>query len=298
MSLKADSIFDLTGAVALVTGGGTGLGLIAALALASNGAKVYITGRRKNVLDEAVSHYTSEVAGSLVAIQGDVSSKDDLAKVAAEIKKQDGKLHVLVNNSGVEGPMTKLEDAKSVSAQEYADKHLSSEAFDQWDQVLRVNASSVFFSTMTFLPLLAEGNKNPIASQANQGWTSSVINITSISGLVKTAQNHYAYNASKAAANHLTSMMSHEFRFNANLNIRVNSIAPGLFATEMTAGRSDKGKTDPNDEKLKGHGNPAGRVGSEKEYSGLVLLLAVNQFMTGQIVAVDGGFTAAVPSTR
>lgn len=298
MSLKAESIFDLKGAVALVTGGGTGLGLTAALALASNGAKVYITGRRKEKLDDAVSHYSSEVAGTLVAIQGDVSSKDDLAKVAAEIKKQDGKLHILVNNSGVEGPITKLDNIKSLSAQQYADTHLSNESFEQWDHLLRINTSAVFFATMTFLPLLAEGNKHPIPSQANQGWTSSVINITSISGLVKSAQNHFAYNTSKAAANHLTAMMSHEFKFNAQLDIRVNSIAPGLFATEMTAGKSEKGKTDPNDESLKKHGNPAGRVGSEKEYSGLVLLLASNQFMTGQVVAVDGGFCAAVPSTR
>ncbi|PWZ01185.1 NAD(P)-binding protein [Testicularia cyperi] len=301
MSLEAGAIFDLRGAVAVVTGGGTGLGLTAAIALASNGAKVYITGRRKQKLEEAVDTYSPGLSGSLVAIQGDVSSKEDLARVAAEVKAQDGKLHILVNNAGIEGPVTKFPDEQvsELTADEISRAHLANETFEAWDQLFRVNTASVFFSTMTFLPLLAEGNKAPLASQlqSNGGWTGGVINITSISGSVKLSQFHYAYNASKGAADRLTQMLAHELRFRSpNVGVRVNSLAPGLFASEMTAGKSEKGKTNPDD--VKGHANPAGRVGTEQEFAGLILLLASNQFITGQVVAVDGGFLTAVASSR
>lgn len=292
MSLKASSLFDLTGKIALVTGGGTGLGLTAALALASNGAKVYISGRRKEKLDEAVSEYSSQISpGSLVAVQGDVSSKESLASIASTIKSAEGKLHILVNNAGVEGPMTKFDSSSlsGLSAEEISSAHLSSESFEAWDGLFRINTASVFFSTMTFLPLLSASH--------TPTFTSSVINITSISGIVKLSQYHYAYNASKAAANHLTQMLAHELRFRTNIGIRVNAIAPGLFSSEMTSGgKSEKGKTNSDD--VKGHENPAGRVGSEQEYAQLVLLLAANAFMTGQIVAVDGGFVSAVAANR
>ncbi|SPO28817.1 related to NAD(P)H-dependent oxidoreductase [Ustilago trichophora] len=292
MSLAANTLFDLTGKIALVTGGGTGLGLTAALALASNGATVYISGRRKEKLDDAVNEYAATVgAGELIAVQGDVSSKEDLATIASTIKTQSGLLHILVNNAGVEGPCTKFppESVSSLSAQDLSAAHLSSETFESWDTLFRINTASIFFSTMTFLPLLH-------ASHTDR-WTSAVINITSISGIVKLSQYHYAYNASKAAANHLTQMLSHELKFRTNLGVRVNAIAPGLFSSEMTSGgKSDKGKTNKDD--VKGHANPAGRVGEEEEYAQLVLLLANNGFMTGQIVAVDGGFVSAVAANR
>ncbi|TKY89053.1 hypothetical protein EX895_001584 [Sporisorium graminicola] len=291
-SLSASTLFDLTGKVALVTGGGTGLGLTAALALASNGATVYISGRRKEKLDEAVKEYSGSVgSGKLIAVQGDVSSKSDLASIASTISSSQPALHILVNNAGVEGPMTKFpaDSLSTLSAADLSSAHLASESFEDWDRLFRINTASVFFSTMTFLPLLHASHTST--------WTSSVINITSISGIVKLSQFHYAYNASKAAANHLTQMLSHELRFRSNLGVRVNAIAPGLFSSEMTSGgKSNKGKTSSDD--VKGHENPAGRVGSEDEYAQLVLLLAGNGFMTGQIVAVDGGFVTAVAANR
>ncbi|KAN0061868.1 hypothetical protein ACQY0O_005862 [Thecaphora frezii] len=296
--LSASTIFDLTGAVALVTGGGTGLGLIAAVSLATNGAKVYITGRRKEKLDQAVKAHAQGLKGSIHAIQGDVGSKEDLLRVAAEVEKADGKLHILVNNAGVEGPVTKLgEKAAELSVEELSQLHLSNESVEDWDHVFRINNHALFFATMAFLPLLSKGNAAPPPSASPKTFAGSVINITSISGIVKMSQDHYAYNSSKAAANHLTQMMAHELRFRTNLNLRFNAIAPGLFATEMTTKQSDdKGRSDPT--ALAGFANPAGRGGDEAEFAGLVLLLASNQFITGQVIAVDGGFVTAVSSTR
>lgn len=120
---------------------------------------------------------------------------------------------------------------------------------------------------MALLPLLEAGNASPPSARANRHWSSSVINITSISGQVKLSQNHYGYNASKAAANSLTMMMAHEFNFgNAkSIGVRVNALAPGLFASEMTsAGKpSLNGVTDPT--QMADHANPAGRIGDADE---------------------------------
>ena len=211
--------------------------------------------------------------------------------MASVIRAEHAMLHVLVNNAGIEGPVTKFpeEQVSHLSAEELSRAHLTSESFQDWEALFRVNTASIFFSTMTFLPLLYSSHSN--------GWTSAVINITSISGIVKLSQFHYAYNASKAAANHLTQMLSHELRFRTNLGVRINAIAPGLFSSEMTSGgKSSKGKTNPDD--VKGHANPAGRVGHEHEYAQTVLLLAANGFLTGQILAIDGGFVTAVAASR
>ncbi|PWN50615.1 NAD(P)-binding protein [Violaceomyces palustris] len=298
----ASSIFDLSGAVALVSGGGTGIGLTAALSLASNGAKVYITGRRAEKLQEAVDHYQPSVqlsGGSLHPIQCDVSSKDDLRRAASVVQESDGLLHILVNNAGVEGPVTKLgEDKEKLTAEEISAIHLEKERMEDWDHLFRINNHAIFFATMAFLPLLSKGNASPPKKFVKPSiWSASVINVTSISGLVKTSQSHYAYNSSKAAANHLTQMLAYELSFSSKLNIRVNAIAPGLFATEMTAGKkSVAGKSNPED--LVGFTNPAGRVGEETEMASIVLLLASNNFVTGQVVAVDGGFVTAVPANH
>ncbi|KAJ9474688.1 hypothetical protein PHBOTO_004564 [Pseudozyma hubeiensis] len=289
-SLSASKLFDLTGKVALVTGGGTGLGLTTALALASNGATVYISGRRKEKLDEAVSEYSNQIgSGKLIAVQGDVSSKEDLASIESTISKGSGQLNILVNNAGIEGPKTNIDSPTNISASSLSSTHLSNESFSDWDTLFRINTSSIFFSTFTFLPLLS--------SSSSPSFPSSIINITSISGIVKVSQNHYAYNASKAAANHLTQMLAHELRFRSDVGVRVNAIAPGLFSTEMTSGgKSVKGKT--SSEHVVGFENPAGRVGSEEEYAQVVLVLASNGFLTGQVVAVDGGFVTAIAANR
>lgn len=118
---------------------------------------------------------------------------------------------------------------------------------------------------MALLPLLAAGNATPPTARRGSPWSSAVINITSISGIVKVAQNHYAYNASKASANSLTLMLAHELNFSSKINVRVNALAPGLFASEMTAGgaASKDGVTDPSS--MGDHSNPAGRTGDAEE---------------------------------
>ncbi|UZJ51513.1 hypothetical protein CBS101457_000833 [Exobasidium rhododendri] len=296
-AFKAEDIYNLDGVAALVTGGvGTGIGLMAAKALAANGVKVYITGRREQVLQQAIQVHGPELRGSLSAIQADVTSKEHLKSAASKISE--GYLHILINNAGIEGPVTKLGEKKeSMTAKEISQAHLDNEDFKTWDDLYKVNSASIFFSTMTFLPLLEAGNSHPPTHRKNN-WSSSVTNITSISGIVKIAQNHYAYNSSKAAANSLTLMLANELNFSSKVNIRVNALAPGLFASEMTSGGapSKDGVTDAS--QMADHANPAGRTGDAEEMASGILFLATNGFVNGQVLAIDGGFITAVPSTR
>lgn len=287
---------------------------MAARALASQGAKVYITGRRQPVLEGAAQAHNgnlSKVGGSLVPLQMDVTDKASLSAAAEKIEKEDGKLHVLINNAGVEGPVTHFtpEDFASGSASDKAhlitQRFWKNEDFDGWDKLFQANVHALFFATIAFLPLLIKGNDSPPKAHAaaiggKHAWTASIINITSISGLVKTAQNHYPYNASKAAANHITQMLAHELQFSAKLGVRVNAIAPGMFATEMTTkkaslesgGQSSENDLDPR------MGNPAGRAGSEADMAQATLFLSSCLFTTGVVLPVDGGFVTAAASSR
>lgn len=278
-SFLGENLLSVKGKIALVTGGGSGIGLMAAKGLAANGAKVYIVGRRKELL-EKVSKENKDI-GSLNPIEGDVSSKESLANVANSIKE--GYLDILVNNAGIEGPVTLLgEKVGELTADEVSKAHLNSESFESWSKLYQINTSAVFFATMSFLPLLGKSK------------SANIINITSISGRVKWSQDHYAYNSSKAAANALTSMLAHELNFRSHLNIRVNAIGPGLFSSEMTADMIKKAKEDTS-EPPPGTGNPAGRLGTDEEMASAILFLATNNFVTGQILYLDGGFVTAVP---
>lgn len=222
-SFTRDKLFDLKGHVALVTGGGSGIGLMATQALVTNGAKVYITGRTKSKLDRVVELY-SHGNDSIIPLQCDVSDKSQIADLVKEVSSREKCLCILVNNAGISGSTLQTE---SGSASEMKQNLFEAEksTFDDWTDVYRTNVAQIFFTTTAFLPLLQKsGDMFP-------GWSGTVVNITSISGLVKTAQHHFGYNASKAAAIHLTRMLAAEIAAN-ELKVRVNSIAPGVFPSE------------------------------------------------------------------
>lgn len=116
--------------------------------------------------------------------------------------------------------------------------------------------------------------------------------MSSISGIVKLAQHHFPYNASKGATVHLTRMLAHEVA-SSGLKIRVNGIAPGVFPSEMTAGESDEiQKSSILKEKYEGK-VPAGRPGRDEDMAGAVLFTTANQYLNGQTIVVDGGYVLA-----
>lgn len=276
-----ENVFNVKGKVALITGGGSGIGLMATQALAVNGAKVYIVGRTKEKLDAVVKSHGQNIAGEIIPLVADISKKEDIKKLVAEIESREKCLCILINNAGIAGNTQQVE---SKTAEEMKKNLFDAESstFDDWVNTYRTNVPQLFFMTTAFLPLLQK------ASETQKGYSGTVINISSISGIVQSSQHHFGYNASKAAAIHLTKMLAAETAENG-LKIRINSIAPGVFPSEMTAGESGSDQKS-HIEKEKYEKIPAKRPGKDEDMAGAVLFLATNQYLNGQTVAVDGGY--------
>ncbi|KAJ5096911.1 hypothetical protein N7456_007632 [Penicillium angulare] len=279
-NFRLENVFNVRDKVALVTGGGSGIGLMATQSLAVNGAKVYIVGRTSEKLERVAEIHGKNIPGQIIPVIADITSKQSIHELVEEISSKESKLHILINNAGVRSAShdTSLKDPKELQKELF---HNTS-TFEEWEEVMRTNVTHSFFTTTAFLPLLTKGSEDP-------GWSSTVVNMTSISGIIKDTQNHFAYNTSKAAAIHLTKMLAHEIT-SSGLKIRVNNIAPGVFPTEMTAMESDEQqKSSLPKDKLQGKA-PAGRPGKDEDMAGAVLFTVSNQYLNGQTIVVDGGF--------
>ncbi|RDL35691.1 Short chain dehydrogenase family [Venustampulla echinocandica] len=277
----AEDIFSVKGKVALVTGGGSGIGLMATQALAVNGARVYIVGRTEKKLDTVTATHGLNIAGEIIPITADVTSKSEIAKLFKEIESREQHLDILINNAGISSNSLETE----VKSAEQMKKNLfdaEDSTFEDWVDTYRSNVPQQFFMTMAFLPLLQK------ATEHQHGYSSAVINISSISGIVQASQHHFAYNASKAAAVQLNKLLAAQIADNG-LKIRVNSIAPGVFPSEMTTGESgpDQKSYIPKEKYQK---VPARRPGKDRDMAAAVLFTATNQYLNGQTVAVDGGY--------
>lgn len=260
---------------------------MATQALAVNGAKVYIAGRTGEKLERVAELYSKDIPGQIIPITADVTSKQSIQELVDQISAKESKLHILINNAGIGSATQNTEQSDPKALQEELFHNKST--IEEWDEVIRTNLTHQFFTSAAFLPLLSRG------SEDEYGWSSTVINISAISGLVKSAQHHFAYSSSKAAVVHLTKMLAGEIA-SSGLKIRVNNIAPGVFPTELTTGGSDdKQKSSIPKEKFEGK-IPAGRPGKEEDMAGAVLFTAANQYLNGQTVAVDGGYLLAAGS--
>lgn len=288
--LKASSLFDVSHITAVVTGGATGIGLMITQALQSNGAKVYITGRRQEVLEKTKELYSTG-PGSIHVLPGDVSQKDEAIRLAEELsQKEPNGIHLLVNNAGIaEDDDTKfssagepdMSDAKSIS------EHFLKTKPEQWADTLKTNVAGPYFMSIAFLPLLAKGRN------VTPGYASQIVNVSSISGAMKgSSMGQPIYATSKAALTHLSRMLA---TLSKDVKVRVNVIAPGLFPSEMTTGQSDDSNKSELDQKSS---NPAGRPGSDTDMAATILFLAGKGglFYNGQIVYPDGGSTLINPA--
>jgi len=289
----AQNLFDMSNWTCVVTGGGTGIGLMIAQAFANNGARVYIASRRRSVLDNAVDTWGNTLAhpqGKLIAVECDITDKHSITNLVEELRRQGEKnVDVLVNNAGVSVGSSEVE--KGDETAEELSKELFGEDLAKWEDVYRTNVIGHFFITAAFIPLLAA------TPTIHSGRTAAVINTTSMSGITRTTQKHFKYNVSKGAAIHLTSLLAQELRRNA-VNVRVNSVAPGYFPSEMTTKESDEynKSTIPTGEDYgKEKGVPAGRPGNDQDMAQAVLMLACNQYAYGQTVAIEGGYLLENP---
>jgi NAD(P)-dependent dehydrogenase (short-subunit alcohol dehydrogenase family) len=156
----------------------------------------------------------------------DVTSKESLENLVAEISKKESHIDLLITNAGISGP--KAEPANE-DASKLKETLFNSESFSGWSSTFNTNVSAVYFTTVAFLPLLQAAN------EAQSHFSPSVIVISSMSGIMRHAQGHLSYNAAKAATAHLAKLMSYEFK---KAGIRVNSIATGYFPSEMTTKES------------------------------------------------------------
>ena len=195
-------------------------------------------------------------------------------------------IYALVTNAGVSGPKAPPD---SSSAPELHDKIWHGESVEDWGDVMKTNVTSVYFSTLAFLPLLQASIGEKFGPRSP-----SVIVISSMSGIMRESQGHFAYNAAKGATVHLSKLMSAEFE---KAEVRVNSIAPGYFPSEMTMKGSDEdNKSRMPAEKVQEKGHvPAERPGSDEEMAQAVIFLTKNMYVNGEVVAVDGGTLNTVP---
>ncbi|OQO07176.1 hypothetical protein B0A48_07744 [Cryoendolithus antarcticus] len=279
--LTAASLFNVKGWVAVVTGGGSGLGKITAQALAANGVKVYITGRRVDKLKETEMKHES--GGSIIGVQMDVTDKASIEAGVAEIAKNEKFVNFLVNNAGVSTPGYGPSGMPQGTPAEISKIMLNNQTFDDWAWIYKVNVTSYYFTSAAFLPLLAAAKDNGYPEAG------SILNISSISGITKESQNgQFSYNASKAATISLTEQLAVDFK---RLKVRVNTLAPGYFPSEMTPIDKDDGSAEEHFQTK--WGIPFGRAGQPRDYAQAVLNFAVNQYTTGATLVIDGAWLLA-----
>jgi len=252
-----NNLFDVSGKVAVVTGGSRGIGGMIARGFVANGVKTYITSRKEEEL-RATEQELSAI-GDCVAIPSDLSSLAGVTDFAAAVKAQESELHILVNNAGA---------TWGAEIDEFPESG--------WDKTMDLNVKSLFFLTQQFLPALrAAGSADDPAR---------VINIGSINGITHPHMTNYAYSASKAAVHQLTRHLGADL---APQGINVNGIAPGFFPSKMTAHLLDH-------EAELGAAFPRGRLGDGEDAAGTAIYLCsrASAWMTGQTLVLDGGAVA------
>ena len=248
---------ELENKVAIVTGGTSGIGRAAAVALAAAGAKVMLAGRRESEGEETVK-LAKDAGGEASFLQADVAKEADIARLVNETVDRYGRLDIAFNNAGVEmaGPITEITE-------------------DDYRKLFDINVWGVLASIKHEVPaMLGSGG-------------GSIINTSSIAGHIGMPEASL-YFASKHAVEGITKVSALEL---AKQNIRVNAVAPGAIETDMIDRFA--GKEGEQREYLTSR-HPIGRMGKPEEIADAVVFLASDRssFITGHSLLVDGGFIA------
>jgi NAD(P)-dependent dehydrogenase (short-subunit alcohol dehydrogenase family) len=256
MTRTVQQLFDLKGRTALVTGGSRGLGLQLAHALGEAGARIMLSSRKAEDLEEAVADL--QAAGIDARwIAADCAREDDIRKLADQTLERMGDVDILVNNAGA---------AWGAPAEDYP--------VEAWDKVMNLNIRGYF--------LLAQqiGKRSMIPRKSGR-----IVNIASIAGLGGNPpeMNTIAYNTSKGAVITFTQALACEW---GRYGINVNAICPGFFPSKMTKGTLER----LGEDQLAAHA-PLRRLGDDEDLKGTMLLFAsdAGKHVTGQWLAVDGG---------
>jgi dehydrogenase/reductase SDR family member 4 len=258
MTTTMNSTISLQGKIALVTGGGRGIGRAITQRLAAAGASVVIASRKLENLEATAKEFAA-LPGKVVPIACHVGRKDQIENLVKETETRLGPVDILVNNSATnigQGPALEATD-------------------DMLDKMVEVNIKSAFRLVRLIVPRMIE---------RKQG--GAIINIASIAGL-RPQPGGLLYSFTKAGLLMMTRSWAQEF---GPHNIRVNAIAPGLIQTEFSEYFWKNDKVRLQFEKS----TPLGRIGQSEEIAGMALYLASSEaaFVTGQVMVVDGGFAA------
>ncbi len=254
--MDARKMFDLSGKVAIVTGGGRGIGYQMALGLAEAGANVVLCSRKVEICQEAAKNL-ARLGIQAIALQCDVKSPENIQRVVDTTLQQFNRVDILVNNSGANW---------AAPPEEYP--------LEGWQKVLETNVTGVFlFCQIVGRAMIRAGG-------------GSIINVSSVMGLVGTeaeAADAIGYSTSKGAVIAFTKDLAAKW---AKYQIRVNTIAPGWFPTDMT-----RVVLEQHGKKMLGH-IPMGRFGGEDELKGAAVFLAsaAARYITGIVLPVDGGY--------
>ncbi|PBK64208.1 NAD(P)-binding protein [Armillaria solidipes] len=282
--LNMATVMSLSGRVGLVTGGGTGIGFMIAKAFAANGAKVYITGRRLDVLEKAAASVTG-VPGSVVPIQMDVTDEESVKAGAKHIEGVDGKLDILVNNAGIGGS---LRDPDFTAKKLAATDPFEPETMQTWTDIFALNTIAPFFIVRAFQSLLIKG------AQSRHEGTASVINVSSVAAKMNALTlSSVAYPVTKVALDKLTLVLGTSFA-QRGIPIRVNVLAPGVFASQLVSLEVLEAiKTKPFPGMVAPI--PAKRQGTEAEMGMTAVYLAASDYTNGAVLSVDGGVSLVNP---
>ncbi len=259
-NLTPDNLFSLKDKVAVVTGGGRGIGAMFSEGLLGAGAHVIMCSRRQQQLDETVERLSD--IGPVEAVAADLSNEQGCNDFANALGQRCDRLDILVNNSGATwgAPMDEFPDSA-------------------WGRVLDLNVKAVFQMTVKLLPLLR--------ASACAADPARVINVGSVQGLQAPEMENYSYSASKAAVHHLTKVLAKQL---ATQHITVNCIAPGFFPSKMTAQTLE----DHGDQVIAD--TPLGRIGTPEDMAGVLMFLTgrAGAYCTGTVIPVDGGYATTL----
>ena len=243
--------------VGIVTGAGSGIGRASAIALAKEGARIALVGRRKDPIERVAR----EIGERAFAISADVSKAGEISRLLEETVHRFGGLNVLVNNAGV----LHVGTAEQITE-------------EQWDHTFNLNVRSVWLLSRAVLPHMRKSGGG------------SIINLASVLGIVG-ARNRAAYAPSKGAMVQLTKCMAID---HGHENIRVNAICPSFVETELTAHLIGQAPDAAAFRRERTAAHPIGRLGRPEDIAGLAVYLASDEssWVTGAVLPVDGGYVA------